>query len=75
MLKAKDLESIKKMGFIKDDCDFIYRGKTEDGELVKLFTIYAGSLYLRNTKTSYSSTLQLKCIYDWTKAGYIEWEE
>ena len=75
MLKAKDLETIKKMGFVKDGCDYVYRGKTEDGELIKLFTIYVGSLYLRSAKTSYSNILQFKCIFDWTKNGYIEWEE
>lgn len=75
MLKAKDTDCIKKMGFVKEDCDYVYRGKTDDGDLVKLFTIYAGSLYLRHAKTTYSSYLQLKCIYDWTKNNYIEWEE
>lgn len=76
MIKVKDKKYIEEMGFTKnEDHDYICRGKAEDGTLVKLFTIYAGSLYIRNAKTAYTNSLQLKLIYDWTKKDYIEWEE
>ena len=75
MLKVKDQSYIKQMGFKKnDDDDYVYR-ENVNGSLTKLFTIYAGSLYIRHARTAYTSSNQIKCIYDWTKKGYIEWEE
>lgn len=75
MIKVKDLSYIKEMGFIQtEENDFVYR-EIVDGSPKTLFTIYAGSLYLRHAKTSYSNTQQFKCIYEWTKKNYIEWEE
>lgn len=74
MLKIKDQKYIAEMGFVKDEYDYVYR-EMIDGSPTKLFTVYAGSLYLRHAKTSYSSTNQLRCIYEWAKKDYIEWEE
>ncbi len=75
MFKIKDPSYIKEMGFVQtEDKDFVYRGIV-DGSPKTLFTIYAGSLYLRHAKASYSSAAQFKCIYEWTKKNYIEWEE
>lgn len=75
MLKIKDEKYINEMGFYEtEDNDYVYREKIE-GELRRLFTIYAGSLYLRTAKTSYTSNAQLRCVYEWTKKDYIEWED
>lgn len=75
MLKVINKEYIREMGFKKtEENDFEYR-ELIDGEPRKLFTIYAGSLYIRHAKTAYSSQNQLRCIYEWTKKNYIEWED
>lgn len=74
MLKVVNPDYIPKMGFTKMGHDWI-RYVIIEGEKKLVFTIYAGSLYLRFSKTSYVSEEQLRLIYDWTKAGYIEWED
>lgn len=74
MFRITDLSKLEEMGFKKDEYDYVYREKV-DGTMVKYFTVYAGSPYLRYTKTAYSSPGQLKCIYEWTKKNYIIWEE
>lgn len=74
MFKIMDLSKLEEMGFKKDGFDYVYR-ETVDGVMKTLFTVYAGSSYLRYSKTSYSSLGQLRCIYEWTKKNYILWEE
>lgn len=72
MFKIVDIKNIEKMGFVKVDVDYFYSAVVEEVRKT-LFTVYAGSNYIRFSKTSYGVTEQLKCIYDWTKNGYIEW--
>ena len=74
MFKIVDMEKLGEMGFVKKNADYVYYAKV-DGAQIKIFTVYAGSQYLRFSKTGYTSETQLKCIYDWAKGNYIEWEE
>lgn len=74
VFRILDLSKLEEMGFKKEDYDYVYREKV-DGAMRTLFTVYAGSQYLRYSKTSYVCTTQLKCIYEWTKKNYILWEE
>jgi hypothetical protein len=74
MFKVIDLKKLSEMGFRRDGRDYTYRGMI-DGAPRVLFTIYAGSPYIRSSKSSYAAEEQFKCIYEWTKNGYIEWED
>lgn len=74
MLKVKDIKKLEEMGFKKDGCDYVYR-YNDDGSIRTCFTIYAGSPYIRFSKTVYVTVEQLRCIYEWTKNNYIEWED
>ena len=74
MFKIVDFDKLTDMGFIKDGFDYVYKTNI-DGSLVKIFTVYAGSPYLRYSKTSYVSHQQLYCIYKWTMEKLIEWED
>lgn len=74
MLKVLDEKYITEMGFTKNGHDW-NRIVYIDGEKKNCFTIYAGSLYIRFSKTSYVNEEQLRLVYEWTKAGYIEWED
>ena len=74
MFKITDITKLEEMGFKKNNCDYVYR-YNDDGSIKTCFTVYAGSLYLRYSRTSYVSGEQLKCIYEWTKKNYIEWKE
>lgn len=74
MFKVIDLKTLSEMGFRKDGRDYTCRGMV-DGAPRVLFTIYAGSPYIRSSKSSYASEEQFKCIYEWTKKGFIEWED
>lgn len=74
MLKITSSEYLKDMGFVLEGADYVCRKELEDRFAI-LFTIYKGSPYIRCYKTSTVVEHQLKCIYEWTKKGYIEWEE
>lgn len=74
MFKITDITKLEEMGFKKNNCDYVYR-YNDDGSIKTCFTVYAGSPYLRYSRTSYVSGEQLKCIYEWTRKNYIEWEE
>ena len=74
MFKIKSKEYLKDMGFELEGADYICR-KELANKFAILFTIYKGSPYIRCYKTSTFVEHQLKCIYDWTLKGYIEWEE
>ena len=74
MFKVLDTAKLEEMGFKKDGCDYVYR-YNDEGSIRTCFTVYAGSPYLRFGKTVYVITEQLKCIYEWTKKNYIEWED
>lgn len=74
MLKVISSEFITEMGFVKNGHDWVYTTIIE-GDKRTCFTIYAGSLYLRFSKTSYINEEQLRLVYKWTKLGYIEWED
>lgn len=73
MFKIKNMKYINEMGFIRNGDDYIIRKMIEGNPRI-LFTIYAGSSYIRQSRSSYTSTEQLRLIYEWTKADYIEWE-
>lgn len=74
MFKLKEGYKPQDIGFKRKDMDWIYQ-KTVEGTARVLFKIYLGSPYLRSSKTGYVLEEQLKLIYDWTKADYIEWED
>lgn len=74
MFKVKDIKNLPEMGFVRVDKDWVRR-ITVDGSPKVVFTIYAGSLYIRHSRTSYVAEEQLKLIYEWTLLGYIEWED
>ena len=75
MFIVTDEKYLKEMGFKEnEDGDYVCKGIV-GGTAKRLFTIYAGSLCIRHAKSSYVSTEQLRCIYNWTKNGYIKWEE
>lgn len=74
MLKVIDPSYIAKMGFVKSGYDWVCY-LLIDGDKKLVFTIYAGSPYLRFSKTAYIAEEQLRLVYEWTKAGYIEWED
>lgn len=75
MFKVLDVTKLEEMGFVKDGKDYVYKSTTEEGMIRKLFSVYAGSTYLRYAKTVYVTSEQLRLIYEWTKKNYIEWEE
>jgi len=74
MLRVTNNDFIKEMGFTRVDCDYIYYGMVDDVKKA-LFTIYAGSPYIRFSKTNYVANIQVKCICEWVKKGYVEWVE
>lgn len=74
MLKVIDVGYLPKMGFTKNGFDWVC-APLIDGEKKTCFTVYAGSAYIRYSKTSYVTDTQLRLVYEWTKKGYIEWEE
>lgn len=74
MLKVIDTTKLEEMGFKKDGCDYVYR-YNDNGSIRTCFTVYAGSPYIRYSKTVYVTVEQLHCIYEWTRKNYIEWEE
>ena len=74
MFKLKDGYQPRDIGFIKKDMDWVYQKSI--GHVCRiLFKMYLGSPYIRCSRTGYVAEEQLKLIYDWTKAGYIEWED
>lgn len=76
MFKVKSKEFIREMGFVKNDVDYVIRGKNVNGGICTLFTIYKGSPYIRFARMTQGQTEeQLKLIHEWTKKDYIEWEE
>lgn len=75
MFKVKDTSTLREMGFRKDDNgDYVIR-KNVDGTLRTIFTVYLGSTYLRFPRASYIAQEALRCIHEWTKKDYIEWED
>ncbi len=74
MFKIKDKKYLEEMGFVLKGADWVFVKELEDRYAV-LFTVYKGSPYIRCYKTSTVVEHQLKCIYDWTKKDYIEWED
>jgi len=77
MIKVKSNEYLKDMGFVpkNNKGDYVFYGVGDDDTKRKLFTVYAGSPYIRYSTTSYVMEVQLKCVYDWAKKDYIEWED
>ena len=75
MFKLKSKNILKEMGFKQSGCDWVCKGKTDKGTICTLFTVYAGSSYIRYARTGYICDSQLKLIYEWTKKDYIEWED
>ena len=74
MFKIKSKEYLKDMGFVLEKDDYVCRKELADRYAV-LFMVYKGSPYIRTYQISKVIEHQLKCIYDWTLKGYIEWEE
>lgn len=74
MFKVKDVKNLPEMGFVRVDKDWVRRVMV-DGSPKTVFTVYAGSSYIRHPRTGYVVEEQLKLIYDWSLAGYIEWED
>lgn len=74
MLRLKDDINPIKLGFECKDHDYVYYVKI-DGIKKLGFTIYKGSPYIRYSKTAYIVDEQLKCIYEWVKNDYVEWED
>lgn len=73
MLKVLDLKKLSEMGFVKDGPDYICV-ETVDGEKKTLFRIYAGSPYIRHSKTGAVNEHQIKKVYDWTTNNLVVWE-
>ena len=74
MFKIVDFsqERLIAMGFKKTDFDWFLKANI-GGDKRVLFTVYAGSEYLRVSRTSYVAMEQLKLIHEWTKQGFIEY--